>query len=129
MAPLRPRPAALAMAHFNIEPAHNRLPHDVFLVLRRDPFHLHRAPAPAKPRQRRHQHFIHSLRHGPEGGLPIVIASFAARQFGFRLRFPFGKGSGLTRDGATGFFQILLQPLDTLLEPFVLKARLFHLPL
>src|SRR5437016_3965706 len=108
VAPLRPCPAALAIAHLNIETAHHCPPDDVFLILRLGPLHLHRAPARATPRQRRRQHFIHALRHRPERGRPKVSAALAARRFGFRLRIPFGKRRSFPMDGPTGLLQILL---------------------
>ena len=99
-----PRPTACAIAHLDMEAAHYRTPHDVFLVLRLDPLHLHCAPTPAPPRrQGRLQFFIHLCGHGPEGSLPIFAAAFAARRFGFRLRCPFGKRRGLAMDDTAGF--------------------------
>jgi len=63
------------MAHFDIEAAHHRPPHDVFLILRLGALHLYRAPARATPRQRRWQYFIHAMRHRPERWLPKVAAA------------------------------------------------------
>ena len=53
VSPLRPRLAALAATHFDFKSSHHRLPHSVFLILRLDSLHLHRAPARATPRHRR----------------------------------------------------------------------------
>src|ERR1039458_8187250 len=109
VASLCPRPAACAITHLHLEAAHHRTPYDVFLVLWLDALHLHRAPTPAPPRrQGRLQFFIHSWWHGPEGSPPILAPAFAARRFGFRLQFPFGKRRGLAMDGTAGFLKILL---------------------
>jgi len=111
VAPLRPRAAAGATAYFDIEAAHNRPSHDVFLILGRNPLHLYCAATGTMARQRRLQHFIHTLRHGPEGRLAVVAAALTPGRFGFRFRLPLGKGRGLAMDGATRLLQILLQPL------------------
>jgi hypothetical protein len=128
MAPLDPPVAIAAVAHSDIETAHDGTPNDLFLILCFAALRLHPAAAMrAALRQWNGNPFIHAPRDG-ESRLPAVAATgFAA----WALRIGFGCAvrmrGGLTSARAQRGFQLaaqrlrlLFETLDLFLEPFTL---------
>lgn len=128
MPPLHPAATTPAATYRDIEAAHHSAPDNFLLMLRFVALKFHIASTMGTLRRQRHgDGFIHSRGNPPAGVLPIGPARLAARAFGVVFGFAAGMWCGLALCGSQGYFQLLAQSLNFLLEPFNLQLLFFDL--
>src|SRR5262249_39169261 len=113
MPPLRLPSTAGARPHFDVKPANDRHPHDVFLVLRLGVLQDNRTVTVWAVGGKRYMDlFIHPAGNRSPSPPPVGGAGLASRRLGVRLRLSLGKWRGTSLVGPQRFFQFLSQSLD-----------------
>src|SRR6266550_6655736 len=121
--PLHSSPTSAAATDGNIKASPDGLPHHLVLILRLDFFYFQSASAATLRGQRHGDHLIDLLRN--RFAVMPAVGGTGLAPWWFRVGFPLtaGKGCGLSLVGPLGFFQLALQPLVFLTQPFSFPTK------
>jgi len=120
---LHSSPTSAAATDGNIKASPDGLPHHLVLILRLDFFYFQSASAATLRGQRHGDHLIDLLRN--RFAVMLAVGGTGLAPWWPRVGFPLtaGKGCGLSLVGPLGFFQLALQPLVFLTQPFSFPTK------